>query len=420
MHQTRMNRRDRGSYSCCLRPPRMTILLFSIVLVTIAACSVAAQQNSGLDVHLGPVDINCRVLYLSPELLYLIQSSYCAFGQPARITSNTFDLTVSTNGLVLRTPSKNGEHFVTYDQTGRLNSYADKGNEGISGYTYTYDGRGYLKRSQMVFNGELLNDPSNNTPEYYHYQRQGRTILITPTGPKGLVLPHADRETQTFDSNGKMTADVTYQGMYKDTEYDYTFLPNGLINTITQIEYGLKANPDMPTISNKWEYTYDRNGRLSVWTLINGDPSDPQTVTIRAALEYDNAGNVSKVTWKDGRVYTFTYQFDSMGNWTKQIWNRVTNSTGSSVPEREVDRVISYYPSEIGTITTDGLWIRSKPGLSATTMGFLNLEERVTVLETTTEKSTIDGKTSPWYRVRTATGLKGWIFGGYVTVRTEQ
>jgi len=394
------------------------ILLFMGFAAGVVCPGVAQENAPGFGaMALKPVYTS---LYFNRAEIRIIQPTYCQFGKPHRISSTALGLTSRNNGTLSRMPLVTGKHEATFDKDGQFTSIIDSGHEGMFGTIFTYNSGNISSESQMIFNGKLVNDVQNNSPEYYHYAWQGRTITITPTDLSGKDLPNGGKEVQTFDSKGRIINDLTYEGKYKDNEYVYTYFPSGVAESITQIWFGLPGSNSMPTISNKWEYTYDRQGRLNTWTLYNGDPTDPQTIINRGELEYDHAGNVSKVTWNDGRVYTFRYQFDSMGNWTQQIWNRVTNGGGTSTPEREVDRVISYYPSEIGTITTDGLWIRSKPGLSATTMGFLNLEERVTVLETTTEKSTIDGKTSPWYRVRTATGLKGWIFGGYVTVRTEQ
>ena len=41
--------------------------------------------------------------------------------------------------------------------------------------------------------------------------------------------------------------------------------------------------------------------------------------------------------------------------------------------------------------------------------------QAVTILKTG-ESATIDGKSAPWYRVKTADGLIGWAWGGYIKV----
>lgn len=391
-------------------------------LLTLFANAATAQGSGAVGNHPPTRPMPVSVVRLNS--VAEVQPLFYSFGRPSKIVSENYTLSKQPDGSLAKTSVALSRQEVTFNAKGQVTSVLTLSHEGTIRWVYRYDKNGYLSESQLVLNGKPVNNVGDNSPTYYHYRWQGTTITVTQTGPDGSSLPHAEVEQQTFDSEGRIINDLTYQGKYKDTEYDYTYFANGLVATITEIGYGLTGDPDRPTISNKWKYAYDKRGRLSEWTRYTGDPSDPQSTVAKEKIEYDNVGNIKRILLNDSASgsyeYSYAYKLDSMGNWTEQLGSLKSEREALFIPEGEVDRVITYFPSEIATITTDGLRIRSESDLSGAILGYLNTKERATVLETSAGRSTIDGLTAPWYRVRTATGLKGWIFGGYVAIKTEQ
>jgi hypothetical protein len=64
--------------------------------------------------------------------------------------------------------------------------------------------------------------------------------------------------------------------------------------------------------------------------------------------------------------------------------------------------------------TTASLRMRSQPTLQGEVVGRLNLKEVVGVLRTSDEPMELDGMTKYWFHVCTKSGVKGWVFGGYL------
>jgi hypothetical protein len=73
--------------------------------------------------------------------------------------------------------------------------------------------------------------------------------------------------------------------------------------------------------------------------------------------------------------------------------------------------------SNMATVTGDSLRVRTSSSLGATVVGTLKKHEQVEILERSASKVTIDGITAYWYKIRrSADGLEGWCFGGYLDV----
>lgn len=72
------------------------------------------------------------------------------------------------------------------------------------------------------------------------------------------------------------------------------------------------------------------------------------------------------------------------------------------------------------TVMTDGLNVRISPNLYATEVGRLNLDEEVSLLKKSVDKMKVGSMESHWYRVKTAAGLKGWVYGAYLSVEASE
>jgi hypothetical protein len=72
----------------------------------------------------------------------------------------------------------------------------------------------------------------------------------------------------------------------------------------------------------------------------------------------------------------------------------------------------------VASASANGVRVRSDPALSGEIVESLTLNEEVVIIGKSNDKATIDGRTAPWYRVLTWSGVLGWAFGGYLKTGT--
>jgi hypothetical protein len=79
--------------------------------------------------------------------------------------------------------------------------------------------------------------------------------------------------------------------------------------------------------------------------------------------------------------------------------------------------------TEVATTATylvngNGVRLRAEPNVSAQELGKLSLGAAVTPLQKTPNQSTLNGKTAPWYQVKTDKAT-GWVFGSFLVPATN-
>jgi hypothetical protein len=74
----------------------------------------------------------------------------------------------------------------------------------------------------------------------------------------------------------------------------------------------------------------------------------------------------------------------------------------------------AFWETTNASVTAPNVRLRDKPSLSGAEQGYLQTDERVAILETSKEMTTVGDKTAPWYKVKTKTGLTAWAYGGFV------
>lgn len=105
--------------------------------------------------------------------------------------------------------------------------------------------------------------------------------------------------------------------------------------------------------------------------------------------------------------------WDAEGN----LWYLVyPKNEGDSAKLMYVGRDWGYRDSPKKAVcTSDNLRIRLRATTEAFVLGKLMNNQPITILMTG-GMATIDGMTAPWYRIKTADGLIGWAWGGYIKV----
>lgn len=212
-----------------------------------------------------------------------------------------------------------------YDDDGNLVNAAD---ERGSEFSMTWndrgsplsmtDGAGKTTRFTYDAYGNILTktDPLGRTTSYT-YDQMGRALTMTDTSgttrftydPLGRTLTVTDAldhmTAYEYDANGNRTREVDARGQITITEYDAA-------NRVS-----LVTRPDGTTVS----YTYNFRGQkltettagaapsapLAALAVAQGAPPDPARTT---EYVYDNAGQLVKVIFPDGKEASFTYDDD--------------------------------------------------------------------------------------------------------------
>jgi len=93
----------------------------------------------------------------------------------------------------------------------------------------------------------------------------------------------------------------------------------------------------------------------------------------------------------------------------KQIMESESNVTNNTMAYDENDR-----NNIIGYINDDNIRIRSNSNINSEILGLLNMGDCVTVIDTSSEKVTINNYDDYWYKIITNDNITGWVFGGYI------
>ena len=201
------------------------------------------------------------------------------------------------------------------------------------------------------------------------FDREGRKIKevqyrsdFTEKSPTGYI--EGPPVTYSYDDNGRLTKDHVYSVYGRVcVETAYTYDPSGrLIGEIEQnIEDGktlgrktYRYSPETEYVDVE-EYDWDDHLRSKIRYLIKRQervieliaPDEPHRG--RLTISIDKAGNVLEaVAWlPDGKrgKEIYNYEFDSSGNWTKQLRSEQIIENGRIItkPRDATYRTIKYY-----------------------------------------------------------------------------
>jgi len=208
----------------------------------------------------------------------------------------------------------------TYDALGRMITMTTNDAEVEGQITnintdYAYDGYDRLMSQTVPYTGE----PSSSTIRY-EYDVLGRTILTTTPNGNRTETTYSQVNTAVDPLGGAGTVPGSLTAVKDAANRIVTSLSDPLGHTLNVT----------PPIGSGVTYTYDLLGRLKT-ALYAGKTT---------ALDYDYAGR--KVDMNDPAMGTWTYEYDALGNLTKQTdarqcvsnlaydsLNRVTNITYS-------------------------------------------------------------------------------------------
>ena len=192
-----------------------------------------------------------------------------------------------------------------YNSTGKLLSYTTpRGNT----YSYTYDGNGNMLTETDPMDGVVgyeynafdtaasFTDANGNKTQYTYDLLNRLTSETSATG---------DSDNYTYDAVSNLTAYTNKRGQ----NIGYTYDKDGRMTNRTTVEgataYTYDNNGNLLTVTDNngtISRTYDNLNRVTSYTNANGD-------TI--GYEYDNVGNITKLTYPDSKEVTYTYNADN-------------------------------------------------------------------------------------------------------------
>jgi hypothetical protein len=207
-----------------------------------------------------------------------------------------------------------GKDTYTYDSAGRLSEKAHEINGSVFRTTYTYNQAGQLFKETYV-----------TQIKEYIYNSEGQLIEVRRSYNNGI---DDGKEVISYDDAGRQIGRIFY---------DRNGLPEAKETKTYDAEGRLRKE-----VNRYHTSTYNEKGQLLTESSGN-DTNDPNYRKV--VYEYDDRGHIVKeetYTIK-GLIETslYAYEFDRIGNWTKQV----TTERDADGKKRvwETYRVIEYY-----------------------------------------------------------------------------
>ena len=229
----------------------------------------------------------------------------------------------------------------TFDTSGRLTSYEDFYAYGAISYgrdTYSYDSAGNVIEKAHEINGSVYKTT-------YSYDTKGR--MITQSGGGHL------REYR-YDADGRLTeVKRSYNDGTDDGKELMSYDPGGLLtgrktydrNGSLEAQETKAYNAEGHLVREVAPFgtkSYDATGRLL--SEITGKHSSDRYYR-KVVYKYDGNGRVAGEDIYDGKglkeTFVYTYEYDSVGNWTKQV--TVNTVIEGRTRVWETYRIITYY-----------------------------------------------------------------------------
>ena len=207
------------------------------------------------------------------QTITLIRDSFGRVIHEATPEGRTFDYAYDAHGNLTSVIDLLGTNLMTYDNRDLLSSliYADG-----RGFTFAYDAAG-RRTSRTSYDGYTLN---------YFYDSAGRLEHLEDGTGRQIIQ-------YLYDTAGRLSRENKGNGTWTTYDYDAAGQVLHLLN------YGTNAVP-----LSRFDYAYDANGNCTSMVTLEGTNS----------YSYDAIGQLTGVTYSNGRHVTYTY--DAAGNRT--------------------------------------------------------------------------------------------------------
>jgi hypothetical protein len=250
-----------------------------------------------------------------------------------RIEQAHFEEEIS--GEVVESP-RTISQSISYNHRGNYEEIAHYDNMGVLVWNWAvkYDLAGTRQE-------EFSYEANGTSRSVYKYSSNGRKCRVTEYNPDGSL---SSWHVSVYDSNGNETSRKHYDVDGRLIgNYVYKYDQKG--RKVEEIVYGRNATP--AHTARKRTYTYDSKGNLSeMWAY-----ERPRGGFLgKRIYKYDDDGNLVEEYYVggDGKTRdrsTYSYEFDSQGNWIKRITHKESLFYGKSVlqPKVATYRTITYF-----------------------------------------------------------------------------
>lgn len=195
--------------------------------------------------------------------------------------------------------------------------------------TQVYDAQGLLLGDSVDGMAQLTRsvEKSGSTTQEKDQDARGNTTITQYNAarqPLKTIHPDGSQESNAYDAQGRRTQHTNALGIVSTWKYD---------TQGKEIEYTeAKGKPEQRTTHS----TYDQWGQLTSRTRGAGDGRGPDAITER--YEYDDAGNVTKITDGEGHATSFSYNSqgqaialtNALGHTTRYSYDAAGDRTSST------------------------------------------------------------------------------------------
>ncbi len=259
----------------------------------------------------------------------------------------------------------------------------------------------YLSSGYCVIYGEgtLLSIPNPGPDPVENNKRnlnEGQTRALFAEPEKyGLVGLSLDEKNRLFLNRELVTRNYkTFFEYWSSENESETLIKNGDRFNYTPEFFYRKADP---------LYCGSDNNKNTYWASSNLIMVFGPDGFLKDMFIPENAMEKKKTSYAvhpSGDVYFLDY--DKEGVYLYRVEN-VWDKQGRA-----------FWHTTNATVTAPNVRLRKTPSLTGAEQGLLQTDERVAILETSKEQTTVGAMKAPWYKVKTKSGITAWAFGGFV------
>jgi hypothetical protein len=163
----------------------------------------------------------------------------------------------------------------------------------------------------------------------------------------------------------------------------------------------------------------DKAGNI-YWNVMNNDLIifNSSGFVIEKLKYNQNKSKTLPAVHPSGDIYFLDYDEKEVRLYSVQnVWDPEGRKQWFSNPPKQDMPVVSKAETKVikyGILNDNQVRMRETPDLNGKTVGYLQKNDRVEILEATKEKMKVGTMESVWYKVKTATGMTGWAYGYFV------
>jgi hypothetical protein len=290
---------------------KIKLVPISLIAILLFLSIAQAQSYKTRDIFVGSVkSIRIDLKYLDNETAPEGRVRHLSAMRTYEVKGNL----TSSEDFYMYGKASYGKDTYTYAPTGKLLEKVHEINGSILKTTYSYNS-----------SGQLLKEIYGLQIKEYIYNLEGRLVEIRRSYGKGVI---DSRQVFSYDDKGNLLDRISYDtnGIFRGKETK-TYDANGRL---------------LEEVNGYGTNIYNAQGQLTM-EIRGKDTSDSSYRKV--IYEYDDKGLIVKEEEFDNKGLrkksVYTYEFDSTGNWTKEITTEW--SADGKQGSWETYREISYY-----------------------------------------------------------------------------